>query len=134
MELMHRHAALDLEVRAAPLERLSVDQARRVVSVSLSSESPVMRFGEAEVLSHDAGAVDLTRADGGLPLLFNHNRDQPIGIVEMMHHFKDDIVVRVRPDGADATVIDVRSISRIGGFDFGANARRVRAFLARLTG
>ncbi|HQN14067.1 MAG TPA: Mu-like prophage major head subunit gpT family protein [Quisquiliibacterium sp.] len=82
MELMHRHAAQDLVVRAAPMERLSVDQDRRVVSVSLSSETPVMRFGEAEVLSHDAGAVDLTRTEGGLPLLFNHNRDQPLGIVE----------------------------------------------------
>lgn len=79
---MHRHAAQDLVVRAAPMERLSVDQDRRVVSVSLSSETPVMRFGEAEVLSHDAGAVDLTRTEGGLPLLFNHNRDQPLGIVE----------------------------------------------------
>ncbi|HEY0857299.1 MAG TPA: DUF1499 domain-containing protein [Albitalea sp.] len=45
--------------------------------------------------------------------------------------FKDDIVIRVRPQGA-GSVVDVRSLSRVGGSDIGANARRVRAFLRRL--
>ena len=45
--------------------------------------------------------------------------------------FKDDIVIRVRP-AAQGSVVDVRSLSRIGGSDVGANARRVRAYLARL--
>lgn len=45
--------------------------------------------------------------------------------------FKDDVVVRVRPEGA-GTRIDVRSKSRIGASDLGANARRVRAYLAML--
>ena len=45
--------------------------------------------------------------------------------------FKDDIVVRVRPEGAGSRV-DVRSMSRVGLSDLGANAARVRAFLARL--
>jgi uncharacterized protein (DUF1499 family) len=46
--------------------------------------------------------------------------------------FKDDVVVRVRPGQTGATV-DVRSISRVGGGDLGANAARVRAFLERLS-
>jgi len=45
--------------------------------------------------------------------------------------FKDDIVIRVRP-AAQGSVVDVRSLSRIGGSDVGANARRVRAYLARV--
>ena len=45
--------------------------------------------------------------------------------------FKDDVVVRVRPDGAGSRV-DVRSVSRVGKGDVGTNARRVRAYLARL--
>ena len=45
--------------------------------------------------------------------------------------FKDDIVVRVRPEGV-GTRIDVRSVSRVGKSDIGANAQRVRKFLARL--
>ncbi|MFN2564190.1 MAG: DUF1499 domain-containing protein [Gemmatimonadaceae bacterium] len=47
--------------------------------------------------------------------------------------FKDDVVVRVRPDQAGSRV-DVRSVSRVGRSDVGTNAARVRAFLARLAG
>jgi uncharacterized protein (DUF1499 family)/energy-converting hydrogenase Eha subunit E len=42
--------------------------------------------------------------------------------------FKDDVVVRVRPEGA-GTRIDVRSKSRVGLGDAGTNAARVRAYL-----
>jgi uncharacterized protein (DUF1499 family) len=45
--------------------------------------------------------------------------------------FKDDVVVRVRPDG-NGSRIDVRSLSRVGGGDLGTNAKRVRAYLRRL--
>lgn len=47
--------------------------------------------------------------------------------------FKDDVVVRVRPDG-NGSRIDVRSVSRVGGGDLGANANRIRAYLQRLAG
>jgi uncharacterized protein (DUF1499 family) len=42
--------------------------------------------------------------------------------------FKDDVVVRVRPDPAGSRV-DVRSKSRVGRSDVGANARRIRRLL-----
>ena len=45
--------------------------------------------------------------------------------------FKDDVVVRLRPDGT-GTRVDVRSVSRVGGGDVGANAKRIRTFLGRL--
>ena len=44
---------------------------------------------------------------------------------------KDDVVVRVRPSGT-ASVVDVRSMSRVGISDVGANARRIREFFAQL--
>ena len=47
--------------------------------------------------------------------------------------FKDDIVIRVRPQG-QGSIVDVRSLSRIGGSDIGANAKRVRSFLNKLSG
>lgn len=47
--------------------------------------------------------------------------------------FKDDVAVRLRPVGDDATRVDVRSISRFGGGDMGANAARIRRFLEALT-
>jgi uncharacterized protein (DUF1499 family) len=43
--------------------------------------------------------------------------------------FKDDVVVRVRPDGSGSR-IDVRSVSRVGKSDVGANAKRIRTYLA----
>ena len=45
--------------------------------------------------------------------------------------FKDDIVVRViATDGGSH--VDVRSVSRVGRSDIGANAKRIRAFLVKL--
>ena len=49
----------------------------------------------------------------------------------LLFGFKDDVVVRVRPQGRGSRV-DVRSVSRVGGSDFGTNAKRVRAYLAKL--
>lgn len=46
--------------------------------------------------------------------------------------FKDDVVVRVRPEGS-GSVIDVRSVSRVGKSDVGTNARRIRGYLERLS-
>lgn len=48
--------------------------------------------------------------------------------------FKDDVVVRVRPAPDGGSLVDMRSISRVGGSDVGMNAKRVRAFLADLQG
>ncbi len=45
--------------------------------------------------------------------------------------FRDDVVVRVAPTPTGSR-IDVRSVSRVGKSDLGANAKRIRTFLARL--
>jgi uncharacterized protein (DUF1499 family) len=46
--------------------------------------------------------------------------------------FKDDVVVRLTPSSTGSR-IDVRSVSRVGKSDVGTNARRIKAYLARLT-
>lgn len=46
--------------------------------------------------------------------------------------FKDDVVVRITPAGTSGSRIDVRSKSRVGRSDLGANAARVRAFLTMM--
>lgn len=48
--------------------------------------------------------------------------------------FKDDVVIRIRPSEGGGTVLDVRSISRIGQSDLGVNAERVRAFIKDVQG
>ena len=51
----------------------------------------------------------------------------------LLFGFKDDVVIRVRPH-AQGSVVDVRSLSRIGGSDLGTNAKRVRAYLNEVAG
>lgn len=45
--------------------------------------------------------------------------------------FKDDVVIRIAPAG-EGSRVDMRSVSRVGKSDLGANARRIQAFLAAL--
>jgi uncharacterized protein (DUF1499 family) len=45
--------------------------------------------------------------------------------------FKDDVVIRVTP-APDGSRVDVRSLSRVGGGDIGANAARIRKYLKAL--
>ncbi len=47
--------------------------------------------------------------------------------------FTDDIAIRVRPDGMGARV-DLRSVSRVGRSDLGANAKRIGSYLRQLRG
>ncbi len=52
-----------------------------------------------------------------------------------LFRFKDDVVLRVRPsEDGKGSVVDMRSVSRVGVSDLGVNAKRVRAFLADLSG
>ena len=45
--------------------------------------------------------------------------------------FKDDVVVRIAAEGGGAR-LDVRSLSRIGKSDVGANARRIRDYMGKV--
>ncbi|HEY9092202.1 DUF1499 domain-containing protein [Parasphingorhabdus sp.] len=52
-----------------------------------------------------------------------------------LFRFKDDIVIRARAaQNGDASVIDMRSVSRVSDHDLGVNAKRVRQFLSDLSG
>ena len=42
--------------------------------------------------------------------------------------FRDDLVVRVTPGSDGGAILDMRSTSRLGKGDFGANAARIRSF------
>lgn len=50
-----------------------------------------------------------------------------------IYRFKDDVVLRVAPNpNGPGSLVDMRSVSRVGVSDLGVNAERVRAFLADL--
>jgi HK97 family phage major capsid protein/HK97 family phage prohead protease len=68
----------------AQVEIRKADDGTTRFKLSLSSEYEVDRgWGMKEVLSHDKGAIRLDRAkSGAMPLLFNHNWDDPVGMVD----------------------------------------------------
>lgn len=80
MPAKHTNPAIDrIEHRTFALESRKSDSGTTVVPASLSSEEPVLRWWGYEILDHSPGAVDLSRADRGLPILANHDPAQPIG-------------------------------------------------------
>jgi HK97 family phage major capsid protein/HK97 family phage prohead protease len=58
------------------------DADSRAIEFSFSSETPVARWFGDEVLSHDGDSVNLDRLNDGAPVLFNHDPNRPIGVVE----------------------------------------------------
>lgn len=79
------------EIKVGPLARdfsgidLRIDKrdaGATALSFSASSETPVERFFGTEVLSHDRGAIRMERfSRGAAPLLFNHDWDDPVGMI-----------------------------------------------------
>jgi HK97 family phage major capsid protein/HK97 family phage prohead protease len=75
--------------RAAATDSIQVDTESRTIEFPFSSELPVERWFGDEVLSHGEKAADLARLNDGAPLLFNHNTDEIIGVVERSWIDKD---------------------------------------------
>jgi HK97 family phage major capsid protein/HK97 family phage prohead protease len=68
--------------RAAVLDRAKVDEKARTCEVCFSSEAPVERWFGLETLSHAPGAMQLGRLNSGAAVLWNHDSDAMIGVVE----------------------------------------------------
>jgi len=54
----------------------------RSIDFPFSSEYPVARYFGNEVLSHGMESANLSRLNDGAPLLFNHDPDRVLGVVE----------------------------------------------------
>ena len=73
----------DLEGKYQRAEMTSFAEVEeRTFEFPFSSEYPVARYFGNEILSHDPAAADLARLNDSAPLLFNHNPDRVIGVVE----------------------------------------------------
>ena len=73
---------MKLEHQFRTLEIGKPDSKERTVTLSFSSEEPYERYFGIEILDHSLGAIDFSRLKNGAPLLFNHKRDEVIGVVE----------------------------------------------------
>ena len=79
------------------------------VESALDRAEAVLREQGHEIVGRDPGRVEATATT-------------------FWFGFKDDVVVRIR-DVDGGSLVDVRSVSRVGLSDLGANARRIEAFL-----
>ncbi|HET9702353.1 MAG TPA: phage major capsid protein, partial [Burkholderiales bacterium] len=68
--------------REAVFERATLNREARTVDLAYSSEQPHERWFGMEVLSHEPGAADLRRLNGGANLLVNHDPTDWVGVVE----------------------------------------------------
>lgn len=74
---------LPLQLREAEVRAFETQDTGARLQFALSSETPVERVFGSEVLSHDPGSIRMNRLNArAMPLLFNHNRDDPIGMVD----------------------------------------------------
>jgi len=64
------------------MEFKSFDEEKRTVELSFSSEEPYERYWGVEILDHSTTSVNMERLNNSAPLLFNHDRDTVIGVVE----------------------------------------------------
>lgn len=83
--MMDKTMKIPLQVREAEVCAFETRQAGDAtrLTFALSSETPVERLFGIEVLSHDPGAIRMDRlTNKAMPLLFNHNWDDPIGMVD----------------------------------------------------
>lgn len=70
------------QFRALGASKIEMDQEKRTIGFSFSSEMPVERYFGMEILSHAEGAADLSRLNDGGALLWNHDTNCLIGVVE----------------------------------------------------
>jgi uncharacterized protein (DUF1499 family) len=100
----------------APLQQAAYPQVRPVSSdlspaEALARSVAVLRDMSLDVVNvdHEAGIVEATATT-------------------LWFGFKDDVVVRVRPTES-GSVVDLRSVSRVGVSDLGVNAERIQRFI-----
>jgi HK97 family phage major capsid protein/HK97 family phage prohead protease len=75
----------DLEgqlLKRSEVADFTVSDDERTIEFPFSSEYPVARYFGNEVLQHDTRSADLSRLNDSAPLLFNHDPDKVIGVVE----------------------------------------------------
>jgi len=88
------------------------------------SESPDVLFDKAVKSAKSCGWVIV-------------KSDKPSGTIEatdttFWFGFKDDVSIRIVAGKGGGSVLDIRSVSRVGGSDIGANAARIKSFIAKL--
>ncbi|NDD68133.1 MAG: phage major capsid protein [Synechococcaceae bacterium WB9_4xC_028] len=106
---LRRSVAVDY-VSAVRAEDTTTEESR-TLEFSFSSEQPVDRWFGPEVLSHSDGAMDMSRLNDGAPLLWNHDPDRVLGVIERawLDNGRGMVAVRFsRSQMAEEKLADIR--------------------------
>lgn len=68
--------------RSMQFERGTINEEKRTVEMSFSSEAPVERYFGFEILDHSGTSVNLSRLNGGGAVLVDHDTRDQVGVVE----------------------------------------------------
>lgn len=74
---------LPMQYRSLEIRQDDIKDEDRSVALSFSSEEPGQRMQGLEILDHSRGAARMERINNGAPLLWNHDPDEQIGVVDM---------------------------------------------------
>ena len=70
------------QYREFQIEKRQIDEAKRTVDLSFSSEEPVDRWWGIEILDHQKKSVNLRRLIRGGALLIDHDMKNQVGVIE----------------------------------------------------
>jgi len=134
-----------LKVRADNLENIPDAGSPELAALDPESRWKAIHrksYGDLRTLRLPQTVAEVTTRAEGLAMARGWQiaqTDRQAGTVEatattLFFRFKDDVVIRVRADPArpGGSIVDMRSISRVGQSDIGVNAQRIRSFLADL--
>ena len=74
--------SIGLQYRSLEIREDAINDEDRSVTLSFSSEEPGERLRGFEILDHEKGAARMERINTGAPLLWNHDPNDQIGVVD----------------------------------------------------
>ena len=110
------------------VENWADDRVARIGAEACPGAKPVtVAAAPAEAQTRVKAALD----DAGLAVATEAPGRIEATATSFWYGFKDDVIVRIRPEGAGSRV-DMRSVSRVGQSDLGANCKRISGLVAAL--
>lgn len=127
---IEREPRMDVRKGRREVENWADDRVLRISADACPAARPV-RLPEAPAEAQ-ARLVAALRASGLELRPGNELGRAEATATSFAYGFKDDVIARVRPEGRGSRV-DLRSVSRVGGSDIGANCARLTKIVAALT-
>lgn len=128
---IEREPRMEIRKGRPEVENWADDRVLRISADACPGAKPV-RLAEAPAEAE--ARVDAAARAAGLKVRVGDEEGRvEATAASFWYGFKDDVIARIRPEGAGSRV-DLRSVSRVGGSDLGANCARVTKIVQALSG